>query len=471
MFEKLFGLREHGTTVGREIVGGAATFMALSYIIFVQPVVLGMAGMDPGAVMVATCVCSALACVLMGLTANLPVALAPAMGHNFFFAFTVCGVVTAGGLGWTWQEALAANLIAGVVFLVLAAAGFQQALARAIPESLKYAIAVGIGLLIAFVGLRWGGIVVHEPAAYTKLGSLRSPTALLTCFGLLLIAILLVLRVRGAILIGIVVTAAAGLAASHLWGATWGYDLAAYGGRIVAPPPSVAPTAGKVFGGFASLLGAGWTNWLTVIFIFLILDLFDTIGTLVGVAERGGLMRNGEVPNMRAALVSDACGTIAGTLAGTSTVTSYVESAAGISAGGRTGLTPIVTGVLLLASLFFYPVVEMVGKPVMVPPEHLGAVPSVLGAVECHPVIAPVLIVIGCYMLPMVARINWEDFSEAIPAFLCIVVMQFGLSISHGIAWGFISYAILKVVQGRVREVPPLMWVFAALFVVFLVAA
>jgi AGZA family xanthine/uracil permease-like MFS transporter len=253
-------------------------------------------------------------------------------------------------------------------------------------------------------------------------------------------------------------------------GQAWGHPLVEFGGKVVGSVPSVAPTAGKVFGGFGALFSAGWTRCLTVIFIFLILDLFDTIGTLVGVAERGGLMRNGQVPNLRAALLSDAGGTIAGTLGGTSTITSYIESAAGISAGGRTGLTPIVTAAFLLASLFFYPLVQMVGQSVMVPPEQLAAVPSPLGLVECHPVIAPVLILIGCYMLPMVARINWEDFSEAVPAFLCIVVMQFGLSISHGIAWGFVSYVLLKLASGRAREVPGLLWIFAILFIVFLVA-
>ncbi|MFQ6048507.1 MAG: solute carrier family 23 protein, partial [Phycisphaerae bacterium] len=218
MLERLFGLKASGTTAGREVLAGAVTFMALSYIVFVQPVVLQAAGMEPGAVMVATCVCSALACVLMGLTANLPVALAPAMGHNFFFAFMVCGAVEVGGFGWSWQEALAANFVAGAIFFLLAAVGLQRGLVEAIPDSLKHAIAVGIGLLIAFVGLRWGGLVVHEPAAYTKLGRLSSPVALLTSFGLLVTGGLLVLRVRGAILVGILATTAAGLAATRWWG-------------------------------------------------------------------------------------------------------------------------------------------------------------------------------------------------------------------------------------------------------------
>ncbi|MFQ6049346.1 MAG: solute carrier family 23 protein, partial [Phycisphaerae bacterium] len=250
----------------------------------------------------------------------------------------------------------------------------------------------------------------------------------------------------------------------------WSYALVRYGGQVVGPVPGVGATAGKFLDGFGQLFTAGWTRWLTVIFIFLILDLFDTLGTLVGVAQRGGLMRNGQVPNLRPALLSDAAGTMAGTVLGTSTITSYIESAAGISAGGRTGLTPIVTAGLLVGSLFFYPVVKMVGQPVMVPAEQLGAVGPGARPVECHPVIAPVLILIGCYMLPMVARIKWDDFSEAIPAFLCIVIMQFGLSISHGIAWGFISYVILKLVAGRWREIRPLLAAFAVLFVIFLVA-
>lgn len=472
MLEKLFAIRAHASTVRREVLGGVITFMALSYILFVQPVILSSdlmaAPMSREGVFVATCVCSALACLLMGLWANLPIALAPAMGHNVFFAFTVCG---AAAMAWSWQEALAANLIAGVLFIVLAASGLQEALIRGIPDSIKYAIAVGIGLLIAFIGLQWGGLVVDDPAVYVRLGNLGSPVALLTLFGLLVTGALLVLGLRGALLLGVLLTTAAGLVASHFGADQWGYALVSFKGQVVSGVPDASGTAFGVFAGFGQLFTENpLTRWLTILFIFLILDIFDTVGTLVGVAERAGLVRNGTIPRARPALISDGIGTVAGTLLGTSTITSYVESAAGISAGARTGLAAVVTGLLLLGSLFFFPVVEMVGGTVAVSAAALGAVGPPEALVFCHPVIAPVLILIGCYMLPVVTRIAWDDMTEAIPAFLTIVVMQFSLSISHGIAWGFISYVLLKLVRGRLRDIHPLVAVFAALFVVFLVA-
>ncbi|MBN2562133.1 MAG: NCS2 family permease [Phycisphaerae bacterium] len=470
MFERLFHIREHNTTIGREIIGGAATFMALSYIVIVQPIVLSSAGMNPDGVFVATCVCSAFACILMGLWSNLPIALAPAMGHNFFFAFTICGAAAVGGMGWSWQEALAANLVAGAVFVVLAATGLQEAVIRGIPASLKYAIAVGIGLLIAFVGLQWGGLVVDNPAVYVQLGDLGSPVALLTLFGLAATGTMLAYEIRGAMLYGVLLTTAVGLIASHYWADGWGYALATWQGDVVSGLPDTGDTIFGVFAGCKTLFTEHtFLNWLMIIYIFLILDLFDTVGTLIGVAERAGLVKDGTIPRAKQALITDGVGTVAGTLMGTSTITSYVESAAGVAAGARTGLAPIVTGLLLLASLFFHPIVEMVGGDVDVPAESLGAIAAEGVTVTCHPVIAPVLIIIGCYMMPVVTKIKWDDMTEALPAFLTIVVMQFGMSISHGIAWGFISYVLLKLVRGRVREIHPLIAVFAALFVVFLI--
>jgi len=476
MFERVFGLKQRGTTIRRESLGGLVTFLALSYILFVQPVILSNSNMvepmNAGGVFVATCLCSALACFLMGIWANLPVALAPAMGHNVFFALTVCGVASVGGMGWTWREALAANFIGGAIFVLLAATRLQTALIRAIPDSLKHAIAVGIGLLIAFVGLQMGGVVVANPAVYVQLGSLHSPVVLLTLLGVLVIGVLLTFNVRGAILYGVLITAIAGLAASHLWGDAWGYRLVEWKSQVPNPVEGAKATFFGVFHGFGQLFTENPAmRWLTIIFIFLILDLFDTVGTLVGVAERGGLMRDGQIPRARQALISDGLATMAGTVAGTSTITSYVESAAGISAGARTGLASVVTGLLLLGSLFLYPVVEMVGGTVLVPAASLNPAAAADAPVPCHPVVAPVLIIIGCYMLPMVRRIAWDDWTEALPAFLTIVVMQFALSISHGIAWGIISYVVLKVLRGRLRDVHPLLGVFALLFVVFLAAA
>ena len=471
MLERLFHLRQRHTTPLREIIGGATTFMALSYIVVVQPAVLSSEGMaqpmSHGGVFVATCVCSALACILMGLWSNLPIALAPAMGHNFFFAFTVCGALA---MGWAWQEALAANLIAGAVFILLATTGLQETLIRGIPASLKYAVAAGIGLFIAFIGLQWGGLVVDHPLVYVKLGRLGSPVALLTLFGLAVTGIMLVYNIRGALLYGVLITAAAGLLASHYGADAWGYALVTWKGDIVSGLPDTEGTIGGVFAGFARLFADHpWTGWLTIIFIFLILDIFDTVGTLIGVAERAGLVKDGTIPRAKQALLSDGVGTVAGTVMGTSTITSYVESAAGIAAGARTGLAPVVTGLLLLAALFFYPLVEMVGGAVVVGADTLGAVAPEGATVSCHPVIAPVLIIIGCYMLPVVAKIKWDDMTEALPAFLTIVVMQFAMSISHGIAWGFIAYVVLKLARGRAREVHPLVAVFAALFVLFLI--
>jgi AGZA family xanthine/uracil permease-like MFS transporter len=470
MLERLFHFREHNTTPWREVIGGAATFMAMSYIIMVQPAVLSdpnmATPMPHGGVFVATCVCSAFASILMGLWSNLPVALAPAMGHNFFFAFTVCG---AAAMAWSWQEALAANFIAGVIFILLAATGLQEMLIKGIPASLKYAIAVGIGMFIAFIGLEWAGIVVDDPAAYVTIGNLGSPVALLALFGLLVGSIMIVYQVRGALLYGVLITAVAGLIASHFGAESWGYSLVSWKGGIVESPPDTGGTIGGVFAGFGALFRDNpISRWLTIIFIFLILDIFDTIGTLIGVAERAGLVRDDTIPKATQALLSDGIGTVAGTVMGTSTITSYVESAAGVSAGARTGLAPVATGVLFLAALFFYPLVDMVGGTVAVSPEVVGAPPVEGAVVLCHPVVAPVLILVGCYMLPAVAKIKWDDMTEALPAFLTIVIMQFAMSISHGIAWGFISYVVLKLVRGRARDLHPLVVLFAVLFVLFL---
>ncbi len=467
-----FQIQERGSTVTREILGGLSTFMAMSYIIFVQPAVLGQCstgGMNASAVMFATCVCSALACVIMALLANLPIALAPAMGHNFFFAFMVCGAVNMGGFGLSWPEALAANMIAGILFLGLSVFGLRAAIMNAIPEGLKYAIAVGIGLLIAFIGLEWAGIVVGKPGTYVGLGNIKNPVTLLSLFGLAVIGILLAFRFRGAILVGMLITAGAGYIATMCWGADWGYELV---GRPSATAfPEVSATAGKVFGGFVPLFDHKISHVLLIIFTFLLLDVFDTIGTLVGLGERAGLMRNGQLPQARQAMVADAVGTLSGTVMGTSTITSYIESSAGIAAGARTGLAALVTAALFVISIFAYPLLNVIGFVVKVPAAELGSslvcVPEFFNTVDCYPVVAPVLIVIGCYMLPVVKRINWDDFSEALPAFLTIVVMQFSLSITDGIAWGFISYTILKLFTGKIMRVPILVYICTMLFILY----
>jgi AGZA family xanthine/uracil permease-like MFS transporter len=322
---------------------------------------------------------------------------------------------------------------------------------------------VGIGLLIAFVGLQWSGIVVGHPGTCVGIGHLINPVTLLSLFGLLVIGVLVCLRLRGAIMIGMLITAAAGYLADHLWGGQWGYVLVHEIHDFKFPSP--AATFGKVFGGFGPLFERPLSIVVLVVFTFLLLDLFDTIGTLVGLAQRGGLMVNGRIPNARRALMADAVSTMAGTVAGTSTISAYIESGAGIAAGARTGLASVVTAVLLLASVFACSLVEVVGAAVTVPAGVLGDLTR--QSVACYPIVAPVLIVIGCYMLPVVRHIEWDDFTEALPAFLTIVVMQFAVSITDGIAWGFISYALLKLLTGKARRCPPAVFICAVLFVIY----
>lgn len=438
MLERLFGLRDHGTTVAREVVGGATTFVTLSYIIFVQPAVLGAAGMDPGAVMTATCLASALATLLMGLWANYPIAVAPAMGHNFYFAFMVCGAVAAGGLGVPWQTALGANFIAGAVFLLMSLVGLRERLVDAIPASLTHAIAAGIGLLITLVGFEWAGLVRPAPGTLITLGDLHQPATLVAIGGTLLAAALVVRGNRGAILIGTTATAVALLL----------LGIIPYHG-VVSAPPSPMPTLAQL-----DIVGALRPQMLPVIFILFFLGLFDTIGTLVGVAGQAGFLRQGRLPRARQAMATDAVGTMAGTVLGTSTVTAYIESAAGVQAGARTGLANVVTAALLLAALFFSPLARMAGEGVRI------------GDVTLFPVVAPALIVVGSFMLRSVAAVDFRDPPAAFSSFLTIVTMPFAFSITEGIAFGFISYSLLMLVCGRGREVHPLLHLFAALFVV-----
>ena len=434
MLEKLFRLQESGTTVKREIVAGCTTFMTLSYIIFVQPAVLSVAGMDPGAVMAATCITSAFAMVLMAFLANYPIALAPGMGHNFYFTFTVCLT-----LGVSWQNALGAVFIAGVLFILLFFVGLREKVMTILPVSLRNAIPAGIGLLIALVGLEWAGLIVDHPATYVTLGDLKSPPALLSLFGIIVIAILFALKVRGAILVGILASTVVGLITG----------MVKFQG-VVSAPPSIAPTFLQLQ--IPNILVD--PKMISVIFIFIFLDLFDTVGTLVGVGEQGGFMVDGKLPRARQALLSDAVATSAGALLGTSTVTSYIESASGISAGGRTGLTSIVTAVLMLLALFFNPLIKMVGAGVPVGENTF-----------LYPIVAPALIIIGSLMLKNVVSIDWDDMTESIPAFLTLLLMPLTISITEGIAFGFISYALLKLVTRQGRQVHWLIYLFAVLFV------
>jgi len=460
-----FQIKDHNSTITREITGGLTTYLALSYIIFVQPAILANCGMDKSAVLFATCLCSALACFIMGLWAKLPFALAPAMGHNIFFAFTVCGPTA---FGFSWQEALAANLIAGALFLLVSLLGLRNIIMNAIPESLKFAIAAGIGLFISLLGLEWAGIVVASPATYVTLGKLIHPVPLLSIFGLLVIGVLLALRFRAAILVGMILTALAGYFATQHLGADWSFKLVQYSTNPEFP--HVAATAGKVFTqGLPSLFSHNLQTVALIVFIFLLLDVFDTIGTLVGLGARAGLMQNGQLPRAQQALLADACGTIAGSIMGTSTITSYVESSAGIAAGARTGLASIVTGILLLASIAAYPFIETFGAAIPIPAAdlHLNAAAAPDADISCYPIIAPVLIIIGCYMLSVIRHIDWDDFSEALPAFLTIVIMQCSMSITDGIIWGFTSYAAIKILTLKPHKCPLTVYLCAILFVLY----
>ncbi len=430
--DRTFRLAANGTTVRRELLGGATTFMTMSYIIFVQPAVLGVTGMDKGAVMVATCLASALATLLTGLLANYPIAQAPAMGHNIFFAVVVCGA-----MGYTWQVALGANFLSGLVFVVLALAGVWGKMVAAVPDALKYGIAVGIGLLIALIGLEYGGIVVASPGSLVTLGDLTSRPVLLALFGLALTAVLLVVRFPGAILAGILVTAAAGVP----------LGVVEYHG-LLAPVPSLAPTFLKL-----DIAGAVETGLVAVVFVFFLLDVFDAIGTLIGVGGTGGFLKDGKLPRADKAMLADAAGTVGGVLLGTSTVSSYVESVTGIAQGARTGLANVMTAGLFLLALFFSPLARMVSGEV------------VSGGLTLRPVIAPALVLVGSMMMKCVKFIDWDDLTESIPAFLAIVVMPLTLSITEGISFGFISYVLLKLAAGRGRRVHGLIYFFAALFV------
>lgn len=430
---RFFKLEEKNTSFRIEMVGGLTTFMTMSYIIFVQPAILSGAGMDKGAVMFATCISSALATLLMGILAKYPIALAPAMGHNIFFAVIVCGT-----MGYSWQVALGAVFISGTIFIIFSAIGVWGNLVASVPDSLKHAIAVGIGLLIALIGLEYGGLVVDTPGVLVGLGDLTSKPVTLVLFGVILTSALMALRVRGAILIGILATAVLGIP----------LGIVKYHG-ILAAPPSVAPTLFKL-----DILGALNTGLITVVFIFFFLDLFDTMGTLIGVSGPAGFLKEGKLPRANQAMLSDAIGTVGGALLGTSTVTSYIESTTGISQGARTGLANIFTSFLFLAALFFSPLAMMIGGDY----NYNGLI--------LKPIVAPPLIIVGYLMMKCVTFINWEDITEAIPAFLTIIIMPLTMSITEGIAFGFISYSLLKLVTGKAKEVHWLIYFFSVLFII-----
>ncbi|MFY9384616.1 MAG: NCS2 family permease [Dethiobacteria bacterium] len=418
--EKFFKLKENNTNVRTEIIAGITTFMTMAYIIFVNPDILSATGMDKGAVMTATIVSAGLTTILMGLMTNYPFALASGMGLNAFFAFVIAPQ-------YGWQAALGAVLISGIVFIILSVTGAIGYIDAAVPTTLKRAVAAGIGLFIAYIGLQSGGIIVSDEATQVALGDLTQPGPLLTLIGILIISVLMARRVRGAILIGILLTTVV----SFFMGIK---ELPSGIGDIFGLPASLAPIALKL--DLKAILSVPFF----VIFSFLFVDVFDTMGTLLGTGARAGFLdEKGRLPRVNRAMLADAIGTVGGALLGTSTVTTYVESTAGVSEGGRTGLTSIVTGVLLLLTLFLAPLA--------------GLIPS--------EATAPALVIVGVLMVGGVMKIDFDDFTEAFPAFLTIIFMPLAYSIADGIAFGFIAYPVVKLVAGKGKEVHWLVYLLA----------
>ncbi|MFQ6372220.1 NCS2 family permease [Shewanella sp. YIC-542] len=410
MLEKLFKLKEHHTTLKQEVIAGITTFLTMAYIIFVNPSMLASAGMDQGAVFVATCLAAAVGCLVMGLLANYPIALAPGMGLNAFFTYTVVGE-----MGYSWETALGAVFLSGCCFLILSLVRIREWVVNSIPVSLRMGIAAGIGLFLALIGLRGAGIVVDNPATLVGLGDLTSFNSIMAVLGFLLIVAFVQRGYKAAVIMSILAVTILGL----LFG-----DVQYTG--VVSMPPSIAPTFMKM-----DLSGMLDISMISVVFAFLFVDLFDTSGTLVAVAHRGGFLdKNGRLPRLNRALSADSLATIAGAALGTSTTTSYIESTAGVSAGGRTGLTAVVVGLLFVAALFISPLAGMV-------PAYATA---------------GTLFYVAILMTSSLLHVEWEDLTEAAPVVVAALIMPFTYSIANGIACGFITYAAVKLLCGRFKE-------------------
>lgn len=420
--ERYFGFSSHETTWRTEILAGLTTFVTMAYIVFVNPAILSQTGMPLAAVTTSTCLCAAIGSILMGALANYPLALAPGMGLNAYFTYTVVK-----GMGVSWQTALGAVFLSGVIFLLLTFGGIRQKLLAAIPYQLHAAVAGGIGLFIAFIGLRNSGIIVPSPATTVTLGNLHAHSTQLAIFGIVLIAVLQAYRVKASMLIGVLTTLAAGIL-FH---------------QVKYMPSTFNPMAIRDTAFHLDIRGALKMNVLEIIFVFLFVDLFDNIGTLVAVTERAGLIADDHtIPRLDKIFFADATATVLGSLAGTSTVTSYIESSAGVAAGGRTGVTAIVTGILFFLAIFVAPVV--------------GAIPDFATA--------PALILVGALMVAGAARIDWEEPRIAIPSFLTIITIPLTYSIATGLSFGLISFAALEVATGRARRQHWMLYLLATLF-------
>lgn len=428
LLERLFKLRENKTNVRTEVLAGITTFMTMAYIIVVNPGIISETGMPLEAVMFATCISAAVATLLMAFLANYPFVLAPGMGLNAYFTYTVVL-----GMGISWQTALGAVFISGIVFFILSVTKIRETIVNSVPISLKSAIAAGIGLFIAFIGLSNGGLVVANPATMVGIGDFTQANTILTLIGLIITGALMARNVRGAILVGIILTAIIGIP----------MGLTDFSGGIVAWPSfsTWAPIFGQL-----DIVGALNTGFFTIVFAFLFVDFFDTAGTLIGVSTRAGFLDSkGRLPRAGGAFTADSIGTMFGSVAGTPTVTTYVESAAGVAMGGRTGLTAVVAAIGFLLALFFTPLITA-----------LAAVPAIT---------APALILVGSLMIRSVVDIDWNESSEAVPAFLAIIAMPLAYSISEGIALGFIAYPVIKLLSGKAKDVHWIMYALALLFV------
>lgn len=424
MLEKLFQLKAHGTNLRTEIIAGITTFLTMAYIIFVNPMMMADAGIDPGAAFVATCLAAAIGSLIMGLWANYPIALAPGMGLNAFFSYTVVG-----SMGYSWQVALGAVFISGLLFFMLSIFKIREWIINSIPLPLRSAIAAGIGLFLALIALKSAGIVVAHPSTLVGLGDLTQPGPLLATLGFAVIVALAYRQITGAVMIGILLVTVISLVAG----------LSSTSG-IMSTPPSLTPTLLQL-----DIKGALEVGLISVIFAFLFVDLFDTSGTLIGVAQRAGLVdTDGKLPRLGRALLADSTATMAGAVMGTSTTTSYVESTAGTAAGGRTGLTACVVALLFLLSLFFSPLA--------------GAVPAFATA--------PALFFVAVLMTSGLVQIDWEDLSEAAPVVVTALVMPLTFSIANGIALGFISWTAIKLLAGRWRDLNPSLYILSGLFII-----
>ncbi len=443
LLDKVFKLSENQTSLKREIIGGITTFSTMSYIIFVQPSILSLAGMDFGSVLLATCISSAVACFLMAILANYPIALAPGMGENFLFTFTICLT-----MGFSWQSALSIVFISGILFVVLSIFRFRERIVEIFPDCLKNAIPGGIGLLIAFVGLQWAGLIVLNEGTMVSVGDLKNPIPIVALMSVALIILLQGMRVSSAIIIGLI------------------FSVCCY--LFLGVIPWKSPELRYSFSTFFQLnfreLIDRWQDALLAIFIFFFLDLFDTVGTLIGVGNIASFMREGKLPRAGRAFLADALGTCIGALCGTSTVTSYIESASGVAMGARTGLASVVTSICFLLVIPFVPLLAIFGYNVA--PEYYAHLGIENVKVGMYPAVAPALILVGFLMMGTIKRIVWEDMSEGIPAFLSILFMAFGYGITEGISMGCVSFVVVKLLLRRYKDINPWMYLIALAFLI-----